>query len=269
MRYSFNQKDRSLPLFVDSFGTNWQQEQIQRPKGYPYVHWLFSEKGSGTVLIDNQKINLPVGTSILINQTIPHDYYPNDAWETAYFTFGGALISEIMTLLGFGNYLVISENAIDVENFVNQLTAEIEKDTLTTPLKVSGMIYSFLMLIKESTLAESSHYSKYHDLIQPVVTYIKKHYAEEIRNEELAQLIGYSPQYLNRLFKDVYQTSPNQYLLEYRMQKAKELLANEPLLTIQEISAATGFSNASHFIALFKRSEQVTPKNFRRYYIPR
>ncbi|KAF1303943.1 AraC family transcriptional regulator [Enterococcus sp. JM9B] len=266
MRYTFSRKDSGLPLFVDSVGIQWDQDPITRPQGYPYIHWLHTQEGAGEVSVDGKSFILEKNKSILINRSVPHTYVPTtEKWLTAYFTFGGALAAEILTLLGIGDYLLLNEPLPELNHFIEHLAKEIDVDDPAAPLKTSGMIYSFLMLIKEVT-ANQTHGNKYGELIQPVVQYMNDHFAETIRNEDLAKLVGYSPQYLSKLFKETYQLSPYQYLLELRLRKAKELLANDALLPIQEISERVGFNDVSYFIAAFKRSEQMTPKNFRRFY---
>ena len=266
MRYSFTRKNRSLPLYADSIGIHWPQETIHRQQGYPYVHWLHTQSGSGAIKIEGKTILLPPGSGILINQNIPHQYEATGEWTTAYFTFGGALVSEILTLLGIQKFLVITDSAFDFDHYLEELASTLEHTDVASDLFASEMIYSFLMRIKECLLTEQNKQSQHLAIIQPVVDYIEEHYDEPLSNKQLAQLIGYSPQYMTRLFNLVLHTSPNQYLIEHRIRKAKELLANQPLLSIKEISDLVGFSDTSYFIAMFKRTEKVTPKTFKQYY---
>lgn len=267
MRYSFKRKNRTLPLYVDSVGYNWNQEQIFRPNGYPYVHWLHTQEGCGKIQIDNKEFILNPNSGILITPYIPHNYSAiTDEWETAYFTFGGALANEVLTLLGIGDYLYVDQLESDIDSFIKKLSLNIKSDDTYYPLEVSGDIYSFLMKLKKYLLKNSSSSSKYDTVVAPIVNYLETHYAEEITNEELASIVCYSTQYMTRLFKEVYCISPYQYLLDIRIRKAKELLANEHSLSIQEICYQTGFSDASYFTSVFKKSEHMTPRAFRNLY---
>ncbi|WP_122645408.1 helix-turn-helix domain-containing protein [Enterococcus mediterraneensis] len=266
MRYVFNRKDPTLPLVIDSVGTHWEQEPIKRPQGYPYIHWLHTQEGAGSVTINGETFILEKNTSILINRDIPHEYVQlSEQWITAYFTFGGALAAEILALLGIADYLVLDKPLPELNQFIEHLAAAIDADDPAASLKTSGMIYSFLMLIKEVTVTHPRKNQR-RLLIQPLIQYMNINYAKPIRNEELAKLVGYSPQYVSKIFKECYQLSPYQYLLELRLRKAKELLVNEPLLSIQEVSEQVGFNDVSYFIAAFKHSEQMTPRKFRQFY---
>ena len=73
-----------------------------------------------------------------------------------------------------------------------------------------------------------------------------------------------TPQYLSRLFRRFLGCSAYEYLTTYRINKAKELLLVESSLEIQEIAIRTGFSDTSHFIAMFKKASGLTPGEFRR-----
>lgn len=267
MRYSFKRKDRSLPLYADSIGYDWNQEQIFRPNGYPYVHWIHTQKGSGKIEIEGKELTLNVNSGILINSYVPHNYSNiTDEWKTAYFTFGGALVTEVLTLLGVGQYLYIDKLDEDIDCYLKELITNINSDDPYYSLEVSGDIYSFLMKLKKYILKNSPSSSKYETVVHPIAKYLEEHYAEDIHNEDLAAMVCYSTQYMTRLFKEVFHISPYQYLLDIRIRKAKELLANEPSLSIQEVCYRTGFYDASYFISVFKKSEHMTPSAFRKLY---
>ena len=55
-----------------------------------------------------------------------------------------------------------------------------------------------------------------------------------------------------------------EYLISFRISKAKELLITEPRTEIQAVAHRTGFTDASHFIATFRRITKITPAEFRR-----
>ncbi|WP_145408115.1 helix-turn-helix transcriptional regulator [Paenibacillus xylanexedens] len=67
-----------------------------------------------------------------------------------------------------------------------------------------------------------------------------------------------------RCFKDGTATSPINYLIQYRLNKAKELLLHTEL-TITDISFKVGFDSIAYFDRMFKRAFGVTPQNIRKY----
>ena len=79
---------------------------------------------------------------------------------------------------------------------------------------------------------------------------------------DLAKQFGMSPRNYNRRFLQATGQSPSQYLQGLRMTEARELLQNSNL-TIGEISFRVGYIDASYFTTLFKRFNNVTPRQFR------
>ena len=110
-------------------------------------------------------------------------------------------------------------------------------------------------------LEKETLYKRY---VEPVLKQIDADYAAELTIQELSSRVYVTPQYLSRLFRRFLGCSAYEYLTTYRINKAKELLLVESSLEIQEIAIRTGFSDTSHFIAMFKKASGLTPGEFRR-----
>lgn len=264
MRYSFKKKDRSLPLFIDSIGYNWTQENITRPVGYPYIHWLHTQSGEGSIIIHDKEYALNTNQGILIRHHIPHTYKASsDNWKTAYFTFGGSLVNEILDSLNIEDFLLLDNIQHDIDKFIRNVSVDISP---YFTLDASQSVYSFLMLLKKHQLVPQEDLLGSQSIISTLIKYLEVHYSEQITNEQLANQIGYSTQYTSRLFKQIFKISPYQYLIELRIRKAKELLVNNTNLSIQEIAVQVGFNDTSYFISTFKKIENQTPKQFQKYF---
>ena len=99
--------------------------------------------------------------------------------------------------------------------------------------------------------------------VLPALRYIEQHYQDtDLTNAILARECGISEVYFRRLFLEKMGTSPRQYLIDVRMQKAKQLLA-EGALKISAVAQACGFSNPYHFCRVFRRCTGVTPTDYR------
>lgn len=96
-----------------------------------------------------------------------------------------------------------------------------------------------------------------------VVDYLHEHLHEGLSNEMLAKIAGLSPNGLTRKFQEQLHTSPQQYLREKRLQKAC-LLLRHGTGSIEEIAAATGFSDRYHFSKVFRKYRRISPAAFRR-----
>ena len=82
---------------------------------------------------------------------------------------------------------------------------------------------------------------------------------------ELSEEINLSLKKLKEGFKKIYGKPVYQFLIEYKMELAKKLLA-ENSYNVNEVSIKLGYSTASHFITAFKNKYGLTPKNFKKNY---
>jgi len=76
---------------------------------------------------------------------------------------------------------------------------------------------------------------------------------------ELAKAIGLNEFQLKVGFKEIYGNSPYQYLLDHKLEIARQLLTQDKL-QVGEVADRIGYANTSHFIAAFKRKFGLTPK---------
>ncbi len=87
--------------------------------------------------------------------------------------------------------------------------------------------------------------------------FIDEHFAEKIDLDNIADEAYFSKFHFIRLFRDVYQKTPHQYLSLIRIEKAKLLLATE--LSVSQVCYMVGFESVSTFTGLFKRIAGKTP----------
>lgn len=99
-----------------------------------------------------------------------------------------------------------------------------------------------------------------------ILQYIEEHYTEDLSLTGISALYGFSPNYFSSLFKKKTGCNFVQYLTRLRISKSKRLLL-QTHMTIQEISAATGYYSASFFIRSFKKAEGMTPLDYRKEYM--
>lgn len=95
--------------------------------------------------------------------------------------------------------------------------------------------------------------------LRQAIEYIQEHLAQEISLNELAEYLGISRYYFCRLFKQSTGLSPYQYVIQQRVERAKQLLL-QGTLSISDIAIACGFAHQSHLNRHFKRLTGVTPK---------
>ena len=97
---------------------------------------------------------------------------------------------------------------------------------------------------------------------EDIRTYIGKNYQEDISMQSAAQFMGYSEAYFCKLFKQCFHVNFSAYLNEYRIDKAKVMMA-DPRINIKDISTACGYSDSNYFARVFKRITGQTPSDYR------
>lgn len=97
--------------------------------------------------------------------------------------------------------------------------------------------------------------------IQGILNFVYNHYSEAISIQQVADALYISPSYLMHLFKKHTNKTFNAFLMEYRMEKAKELL-KKPGIQIQSVAQAVGYSDVKYFNKLFKKYTSLTPTDY-------
>ncbi len=100
-----------------------------------------------------------------------------------------------------------------------------------------------------------------HQLSQ-VLDYINDHLDHDIKLADLAALLNMSQFHFSHMFKQAIGTSPYQYLLQQRIERAKQLL-KEGDRSIMEIAFLCGFNSHSHLSKQFRQLTGMTPKTYR------
>lgn len=98
--------------------------------------------------------------------------------------------------------------------------------------------------------------------LQQALEVVNRRFAEPLRLADLAGAAGWSVPHLHDRFKDRLGVSPHQALIRRRIQVARQLLAstNDP---IKSIAAQCGFPNAAAFCVQFRKTTQMSPKDYR------
>lgn len=105
--------------------------------------------------------------------------------------------------------------------------------------------------------------AKQDNTVMQVKAYIKEHLSEDMSRESLASLVYLNADYLSHLFKRETGYSLTNYIIEERIKKSKQLLADKNL-NVRDIAISCGFQNISYFSRQFKKSTGMTPREFRK-----
>ncbi len=98
-----------------------------------------------------------------------------------------------------------------------------------------------------------------------LLCYIAEHYNEKVTLDNLCEIIHVSKFHFLKLFKTHTGFTPYEYLINYRINKAKQLLKNTDI-SVNDVCVCVGFNDESSFIKQFKKATGYTPLNYRRFF---
>ena len=105
-------------------------------------------------------------------------------------------------------------------------------------------------------------------VINGITRFMQEHLAEEISLSVLSEEFHMNPQYISQLFKNEIGVGFLAYLTSIRMEKAKKLLLSTSL-SIGEVAEQSGYGDYRVFTKVFKKSEGITPSQYRRDFLGR
>ncbi|GMA61345.1 AraC family transcriptional regulator [Alicyclobacillus fastidiosus] len=262
--------DQRLPLHLSTVGYSEHQIAINREDGFHCFHWLHTVEGCGKFTVNGTTVKLSTNQGILLKPGVPHSYSPEtQTWSTWYLTFDGALANPITASLDLQHMLPISWDADAPlatihEHFGEKCRYSFDFAGINGSLEV----YAFLGQLKQfGQVRGQPSLSKGHERLTPIYLLIEEQYGDpHLGLERMAAALQISSQHLNTLFRKSWGVSPYQYLLQFRIQKSKELLVSGPNRAVKTIAEAVGFKDYSHFVHTFHKLTGMTPVQFRQQY---
>jgi two-component system, response regulator YesN len=118
----------------------------------------------------------------------------------------------------------------------------------------------FLKKVKKSTLQKNSN------IIYDIEKYLQANFDRDVKLQEISEHFYISREYISRKFKQEFNVNISDYIVKFRMKKAKSLLKNSEL-KIYEIANMIGYQDDKYFRKVFKKVEGITPNEYRESYL--
>lgn len=233
-------------------------------------HYVFS--GTGTLHADDSRgethtYQIKSGQGFLlfpgqINTYIADDKLP---WDYAWLEFDGLRAKEIIETAGLSmDHPIYRAKSHDLRETMANEMVYITEHAKEPPLHLIGHLYLFIDAFSRSSASmKISKGSKLRDFyVHEALTFIEQNFQNDISVEDIAATCGLNRSYFGKIFKDAVGKSPQDFLLQYRMIKATELLKLTNL-SIGDISNAVGYSDQFHFSRAFKNIYGISPREWR------
>ncbi|HJA94537.1 MAG TPA: response regulator [Candidatus Eisenbergiella merdipullorum] len=134
-----------------------------------------------------------------------------------------------------------------------------EKETLNW-LKQKAVV-----CLNAKSLDDATHASKESVFRERAQYYITENYQKSITLTDAANYFHFTPSYFSRLFKQAFKVGFIRYLIDYRINKAKQLLISSNM-KVNEIGKEVGFNDSKHFYKIFKQTTGYQPSIYRDHF---
>jgi AraC-like DNA-binding protein len=262
------QKRQSVDLFLCFCGTE------NCPPGYSYgpavrsqylIHYIIDGEGSYTV--NNQTYKLKKNEGFLICPNVL-TYYESDKenpWSYMWVGFNGVKAQTYLNYANLNEENLIFEYSEDdtLKNYISEMLKLKERD-YSNELKLEGLLYFFmskLAEVRKNTFDQKS-YKSAEVYLEKSVEFIENNYSNNIKINDIASYIGINRSYLTHIFKKNINMSPQEFLVNYKIDKACTLLRNTDL-PIKAVAKSVGYSDPLTFSKIFKKINGDNPKSYR------
>lgn len=258
-------------------------------KQYVEWHWhnefefITVDAGPVDCFIGNERRRLNAGEGMFINSGAIHRFespqrgmVPNILFAPDFFAAKDSTVYQkfiVPVLMSNCSFLAFEGKSSEEARLLEQL-AQIYRTACSSSnmkeLQIQALVSELWALLynfahKRFSSAKTNRNMLLQSRLQLMIQFICKNYRERIRLEDIANAANISKSEALRCFHIGVQTTPVNYLIAYRLNRARELLL-ETGDTIANISAEVGFENNSYFTRTFAKTFGVSPKVFRNMY---
>lgn len=252
------------PFYCTEAGAFYARDRFQTQRSDKDSFLLFyTLGGAGEIIQGSNHVLLEKGQMLLMDCRTPQRYSTSPTrhhWYHLWVHMNGTGVASLGKLIGLPNLLPQTVTLADVRQYFDTIFENLADEGHRQSLQVG--LAAHQLLVAMALAVEHGQTSEVRDAIQIARAYIESHYGENIRVESVAAEVSLSTSQLIRLFRQHLSTTPHNYLMRYRITKAKELLA-ETTLGVGEISRRVGFSSESNFSYRFSRMVGQSPSAYR------
>lgn len=186
-------------------------------------------------------------------------------WEYTWIEFDGLRARELVMTAGLSQDAPIYRaHSHDLRETMLKEMLYIVQHADMAPFHLIGHLYLFIDALTSSIATmKLSKGSRLRDFyIQEAVSYIEQNFQNDISVEDIADNCGLNRSYFSKIFRAAIGRTPQEFLLNYRMTKATELLKLTQL-AVGDIGKAVGYENPLHFSRAFKNVYGTPPREWR------
>lgn len=224
------------------------------------IHYVIS--GEGVFYCGPNKYTVQKGQIFVIfpGTIVKYQADQKNPWHYAWIGFQGDEVKDIFSQVGISlqNPVLTVQNGTEVLKLLRTMPSERGAE-LKQNLAFTANLYAFLSLLAENRRDIATGENVY---VETAVKYIKAHYSEDITVDQIAAHIGIGRKYLFAICKRVLGLSPKEFIVNYRMERAKEFL-RDAQLPVGSIAYSVGYKDSLAFSKMFKIKTGMSPTEYR------
>ena len=241
------------------------------PRGRIENVLLYCEKGQGWIEYKDTVYRLSKHQAFVIPAHETHAYGAdnNDPWSIYWFHFCGENVSLFNSIFGQVIHVKDADNSRYEDRFqlFEEMYQNLEMDYSPENLEyVSICLTHFIASLKYINQFREIKKAKLTDTIQKSISFMREHLESKITLEDIARHVGYSSAHFGALFSKKTSLTPMEYYNQLKIQRSCSYLHFSDM-KIKEIAFRLGYSNPFHFSRAFKKEMEITPKEYRIWYI--
>ena len=238
------------------------------PAAHPgYVlHYILNGKGMSQV--DGRTYHLHKDQGFLMEPDVMSSYEADlsDPWEYLWIGFEGSKAKDLLCEIGLGSQ-ALTFDATCGEQLLCYINHILNCDLtgIQQELFLQGQLFHFLSCLSHefSTRPNYFQHDKQNYYVRAAEEFIRAHFSEDIKVQDIADAIGISRSYLTILFQNILHSSPSDYLADFRITRAHEQLRITDI-PVTKISENVGYQNPLVFTRAFKKKIGLTPSQYRK-----
>ena len=222
--------------------------------------------GQGIFSLNGRYFHIKPGDCFLVYPNMQVSYLADqkEPWEYCWVAFDGADGRILVDTAGFSpDKPVISPSSPDK---IHQLIMDIYQcrgQEMYRLISMTARLYTLLAYLVENAARSDPGFTSRIGLahVQKACDYIANNYPKHITVEDIASHTNVSRSQLYRVFMKHISVSPLQYLREFRLREACNIMQHKPE-SIKNIAYTVGFENPLYFSTMFKRMTGETPSDY-------
>ena len=243
---------------------------------HDFIEFVFILKGKTTFRIDEKLYDVEEGSVILLNPGTYHQSLPAAETSAQKFYLAFSNVEFAGCTRGhfplFKNYQLLTTLPDSYKKPLFRLCNLMEQESKTCRPGRYFMLKSYLIQVicllcryqKQALEEDAKRRYEFKSIdkkyvVQQIMHYMETHYKEKISLDQIAANMYLSSFYISKIFKSETGDTPINYLISLRMQKARELLDENPEQSIQAVAMTVGYEDAYHFSKLFKKYFGLSP----------